>query len=162
MNAIPAGLVFASLLFAGCGATLPLARETPALARIFLESADARGTDLALPQSGVHLVVNPQPVLVEGDFTNVELVQVELGKCLMFQLSPAAARDFYRLSASHQGRRLVLVVNGAPVGARRIDGPIADGVVYIFVELTDDVLPRLVDDLKKTTSTVQRAIARKS
>ena len=34
---------------------------------------------------------------------------MELGKCLMFQLTPAAARDFYRLTGSHQGRRLVLV-----------------------------------------------------
>ena len=117
---------------------------------------------MALPQSGVHLTVNPQPVVAEGDFTNVELVQVELGKCLMFQLSPSAARDFHRLSGSHQGRRLVLVINGEPLGARRIDGPVANGVVFVFIELPDEALPKLVENLKSTTVTLQREIARKS
>ena len=37
-----------------------------------------------LPQSGVSLSVNSKPVITEGDIVNVELVQVDLGKCLLF------------------------------------------------------------------------------
>lgn len=161
MKLLSGGLALAGFLLIGCGTTPSADRPAPALARFFLESADARGAEMALPQSGVRLVVNPQPVLVEGDFTNVELMQVELGKCLMFQLSPSAGRDFHRLSGSHQGRRLVLVINGTPLGARRIDGPVANGVVYVFLELPDEALPTLVENLRATTARLQREIARK-
>jgi hypothetical protein len=92
---------------------------------------------------------------------NVELMQVELGKCLMFQLTPAAARDLYRVSGSNQGRRLVLFLNDVALGARRMEGPLAEGRVFVFVEVADTALPTLVENIKKTTAAVQRAMARK-
>ncbi len=146
----------------GCQSTRPATSDGTVWARFHLESApDVAGLPLALPQSGSRIAVNPKPVITEGDVVNVELVQVDLGKCLMFQLTTSAARDFYRLSGTHQGRRLVLVVNDVAVGARRIDGAMADGVVYIFVELPDDELPQLAARLKKSSIAYQREIARK-
>ena len=115
-----------------------------------------------LPQSRVSLTVNPKPVLTEGDIVLVELVQVDLGRCLMFQLSPAATRDFYRLSVTHQGRRMVLMLDDTAMGARRIDGPITNGVVFMFIERPEESLPAIVDNLRKSTAAVQREIARKS
>lgn len=146
----------------GCQSTQPATSDGTVWARFHLESApDVGGLPLALPQSGSRIAVNPKPVITEGDVVNVELVQVDLGKCLMFQLTPSAARDFYRLSGTHQGRRLVLMINDVAVGARRIDGAMADGVVYIFVETPDDELPQLAARLKKSSIAYQREIARK-
>ena len=130
-------------------------------ARFFLEAANADGTPVTLPQSGVRLSVNAKPVLTEGDIVNVELVQVDLGKCLLVQLTPSATRDFYRISVAHQGRRLVMVVNGSALGARRLDGVITNGVVYMFVEVPDADLPALVNNLKKSSIAMQRELARK-
>ena len=145
----------------GCQSTSKPKDYTPVSARFFLESANGDGTPVALPQSGVRLTVNSKPVITEGDIVNVELVQVDLGKCLLLQLTPPATRDFYRLSVTHQGRRLVLLVDGVPLGARRIDGAITNGVVYVFVELPEAELPRLVDNLKKSSVAMQRELARK-
>ena len=145
---------------AGCQSSSGPRDYTPVTARFFLESASNDGTPVALPQSGVSLTVNAKPVIAEGDIVNVELVQVDLGKCLLFQLTPAATRDFYRLSVTHQGRRLVLVVDGNPIGARRIDGAITNGAVFVFVELPDAALPDLVRNLKKSAAALQREIAR--
>jgi hypothetical protein len=78
----------------------------------------------------------------------------------MFQLTPAGVRDFYRLSVAHQGRRLALQINGSVVGARRIDGAITNGVIYVFVEMPDEALPALVENLKKTSAAVQREVNR--
>ena len=89
-------------------------------------------------------------------------MQGDLGKCLMFQVTTAAARDLYRMSASSQGRRLVLAIDGVAVGARRIDGPIADGSMFVFAEIADSALPKLVEDLKQSSVVLQRAIKRKS
>lgn len=145
----------------GCRSVAKPKDYTPTWARFFLEAAGgATGTEVTLPRSGVELTVNAKPVLTEGDVLDVELVQVDLGLCLAFKLTPSAARDFYRLSGSHQGRRLVLVVNDATLGARRIDGAIGDGVVFIFLELPDDELPGLVANLKKSTVALHREMKR--
>lgn len=143
---------------AGCASKSTPPVQAGAVARFYLENTGGDGTPVALSRSGVTLMLNPKPVITEGDITNVELVQVDLGKCLMFQLTPAGVRDFYRLSVSHQGRRIALQINGTVVGARRLDGAITNGVIFVFVELPDESLPALVESLKKTSAAVQREI----
>ena len=54
-----------------------------------------------------------------------------------------------------------MVVNGNALGARRLDGVITNGVLYVFVEVPDSELPVLVDNLKKSSVAMQRELARK-
>ena len=98
---------------------------------------------------------------LQVDVIEADVARVELGDCLRFQLTGAGARDLYRLTASHQGRRLVVFINGAAVGARRIDGPFADGAIMIFVELDDAALPALVETVKKSSAKLQKELARR-
>ncbi|MFZ9682752.1 MAG: hypothetical protein ACO3DQ_06060, partial [Cephaloticoccus sp.] len=102
----------------------------------------------------------PKPVLSEFDVAGVAEADVELGRCLAFRLTPGAARDLYRLSAAHLGSRLVLMINGQPVGARVLDRAIEGGVLFIFAELPDDALPALVQDLNRTTAALQSQAAK--
>lgn len=154
----PAFLVLA-LLGAGCqtppSAPPPLA---PLVARFYLETkpSDA-GVPVKLPQSGLIITVAPKPVLVEYDIVNAEIAQVELGRCLLVQVSPAAARDLYRLTVSAVGRRLLLALNDQFVGARPIEAALDDGVVLIFLEMPDDQLPALVARLKLTSANLAAA-----
>ena len=157
-------LLFTAAIFAaaGCQSAAKKPRDyTPTWARFFLEAGTGEGTAVTLPLSGVQVTVNSKPVITEGDITGVELVQVELGKALMFQLSPTATRDVDRLSGTHQGRRLVLVVNDAPLGARRIDGAITNGLVFVFAEVPEEGMAALVENLKKSTVALQKEIAKK-
>lgn len=146
---------------AGCQTAKPKDYKTM-WSRFFLEATAGDGTPLTLPQSNVHVTVNSKPVVTEGDILNVELVQVDLGKALMFQLTGSASRDFYRLSGTNQGRRLVLVVNDLPLGARRIDGAIANGVIYVFPEVPEAEMAELVTNLKKSALALQQEIAKKA
>lgn len=150
----------AALVGAGCGTSKKPLDYTPQAARFYLESASGDGTPLRLPHSGVNLAVNSKPVITEGDIANVDLVQVELGKCLYFQLTPTASRDFYRMSVTHQGRRLALVIDGVALGARRIDGPITNGVIFVFAEVPDEDLPKLVENLKKSAAALQKELSK--
>ncbi len=151
----------ALLSLAGCSTTAP--RDfTPTQARLFLESTDASAPSVKLPKSGVIINVSSKAIITEGDIVNAEVVQVELGKCLLLEVTPAAARDLYRLTVVNQGRRLVLRLNGVALGARLIDGPFAEGTVIIFVEMTDTELTALVRDLKRTSAELQKEMARKS
>ncbi len=154
-------LIALGAVLGGCHSRPAARGPAPSEVRFYLEAGSGDGTPITLPKSGVRLAVNPKPVVTEGDIVNVELVKVDLGLCLLFQLTPAGVRDFYRLSVSHQGRRIALVVDGVALGARTIDGAVTNGVIFVFVELPDEELPALVDKLKKSSVAMQREIARK-
>jgi len=131
------------------------------VARLFLESGGDEGVPAVLPRSGVTLQLNPKPVLTEADLAGADVAEVELGRCLLLYLNSAAARDFYRLTVTHQGRRLALQLDGVVIGARRIDGPVADGKVFLFVEMPDESLPGLVEGLRATAESVRRKTGEK-
>lgn len=161
-NAIRATLLVLIALVAGCRVLDRESRDfRPTVARFFLETAEQGASTVVLPVSGVRVAIGDKPVFTEGDIAGVELVQVDLGKCLLFQFTSAATRDLYRFSGAHQGRRLVLLVDGVALGARRLAAPIADGGLYVFVERPEAELPDLVAGLKKTSTQVQRALGQK-
>ena len=89
-------LIFgACLAFAGCQSeSKPQEREVkPIIVRFFLESPpNEEGTMLQLPVSRVALKVDAKPVLTEYDITTVNLARLNVGWCLVFQLTPAARR----------------------------------------------------------------------
>lgn len=149
-------LVVLLLLLSGCATPVQPGSSAGRVARFFLESGDGEGEAAVLPSSGVALRLNPKPVITESDITGVDVAEVDLGRCVLFQLAPAAARDLYRLSVVHQGRRLVLQVDGVFLGARRIDGPLADGRVFTFIEIPDESLPRLVEGIKISSAAARK------
>lgn len=144
---------------AGCQ-TIQRDRTAPVTARFYLESADSMSPRVTLPRSGVQLAVGAKPVFTEFDIVDVDVVEVQLGKCLRFEFSAAAARDLYRLTATNQGRRLVLSLDGRPAGARPIDRPFREGTVLIFVEMPDEALPPLAENLRQMAGAVHEAAAK--
>ena len=156
------GLGIGALFLAGCQAPEKLADYQPLVARFYLEVRPGEaGVPAQLPVSGVSIPVNAKPVIVEYDIANAEVAHVDLGSCLMLQLTPAAARDLYRLSVSNVGRRLVLFLNDAPMGARRIEQAMPDGTILVFVETPDAGLAALVARLKRTSAEILAAAAKK-
>lgn len=146
------------LLTAGCTSTTQQAVALePGLmtARFFLETNAEIYGRVILAQSGVEIHVAPKPVFTEFDVADVQVAQVELGKCLMFRFTPAATRDLYRLTRQHVGSRLVLFLDAAPVGARHIEQPLAEGMLLIFVATPDSALPVLAANLRKTCAAIQ-------
>ena len=142
---------------AGCQTREPTLLDQPLVARFFMEVRPGTpGLTVQLPISKVMINVNPKPVLVESDITNVEFAKVDLGWCLYFQFSPTAARDLYRLSAANLGGRLVLTLNDTPVGARVLDQAIAEGGFLIFVELPNEDLPPVAERLKRTSAAIAK------
>lgn len=150
-------LLFGLLFFSGCQTKPPSVLDQPLVARFFMEVRPGTpGTAVQLPISRVVINVNPKPVLVEYDIASVDFAKVDLGWCLYFQFTPAAARDLYRLSASNLGGRLVLTLNDSPVGARRLDQAIADGNLLIFAEVPNEELPPIVARLKRTSEAIAK------
>jgi hypothetical protein len=154
-----AALCMLGLALAGCHTVAPTAITTER-ARFYLESSEGAAELLTLPRSGVQISVMPKPVFTEYDLANVDLAEAELGKCLAFQFTPAAAGDLHKLTMAHPGRRLVLVMGGVAFGARRIEKPLDHGIMFVFVEVPDPALPALVASLKETCAKLQTAAAK--
>jgi len=142
------GICLVALALAGCESS-PVSDLKTEHAQFLLESDDPT-VQVTLPQSGVQIYVNPKPVFTEYDIVNVEIAHIELGDCLVFQLTPDAARDLQKLTAKNQGRRLVLTLGGVAFGARRIDQPLVKGTLFIYVETPEKSLPALRDSLNAT------------
>lgn len=130
-----------------------------AIARFFLEADEREAfASVTLPVSGVKIAINNKPIVTEFDFTGVQIAQAELGPFLVFNLTAEATRDVYRATTSNQGKRLVVFINGTPVGARMIDRPFNTGSIAIFVAIPDDILPKLVKNLDETSKDYQKQI----
>lgn len=141
---------------AGCG-TPSHAPADGAVARFVLEADRGETVTLTLPRSDVRIAVAPKPVMTEFDVAGVEVAETELGPCLMFRFTGWAARDLYRLTAQHRGARLVLLIDGVPLGARRIEAPVEDGTWRVFVEVPDAELTALAARLRVKTEALRRA-----
>lgn len=105
---------------------------------------------VTLPVSGSQIQIQQEPLVNEFEIVNVEMVQVSLGMAMLVQVSEKGARDLYRGSVTNMGSRVVLMVNGNAIGARRLDGAITNGDFYTFVEVDDSELGQLVLDIKET------------
>ena len=153
-------LLALALGWAGCKSRVPEGYDPLAL-RFFMEARDSeQGLVMTLPLTAASVPVRAKAVFTEADVLNAEVVRVDLGQCLLVQMTPAAARDLYRLTGTNQGYRLVLTANDRPVGVRRIDRAIDDGNLLIFLEVADEELAEMVTRVKETSEVVQKAIKR--
>ncbi|HSI08915.1 MAG: hypothetical protein ACAH89_07620 [Rariglobus sp.] len=147
---------------AGCNSSSGKKKKNfeTAIARFFLESEDEREAfaSVTLPVSGVKIAINNKPIVTEFDFTGVQIAQADLGPFLVFNLTPEATRDVYRVTTSNQGKRLVLFINNMPVGARMIEGPFSTGAIAVFVAIPDELLPKVVKNLDATSKDYQKQI----
>ncbi len=155
-------LILAALFAAvGCNSKSKKKDYDTTVARFFLEASEGDAfASVTLPVSGVQIAVNNKPIITEYDFTSVELAQSDLGMFISFNLTGDAARDVYRVTGTNQGKRLVLFINGKPVGARVIDRAFNTGSVAVFAALPDEMLPDLVKNMNATSVDLQKQIAK--
>jgi len=146
-------------LFVGCKRDDdPENRRVP---RLMIEArgvnyGNLTGSTAVLPLSGTQIPLQREPLVSEFEIANVELVKVDMGMALLIQLTEKGARALYRGSVSNNGGRVVLTVNGNPIGARRLSGAIEDGNLYTFVEIDDEELGQLVLDIRQTLNEIQK------
>ncbi|MCH6255776.1 hypothetical protein MLD52_04410 [Puniceicoccaceae bacterium K14] len=149
------------LLLAGCSTMNGgLDPEKALIPRFVFEELSNEGyANLAiLPISDVRIPVKNEASISEYDILDVSAVDTEYGKCLQFNLTPAASRDFYRESVSNQGRRLVLLVNGKAMGVRRVDGANDSGTIYIFAEIAEEDLVEYAKEMKGTILEIRKRL----
>jgi hypothetical protein len=119
-----------------------------------------QGVPVVLPLSGVTVQVNPRAMFAEFDVAEIELVPTDLGPAFVFQLNGEASREFYRLSLTSRGRRVVLTLNNRAVAVRSLEQPVANGVLLFIPEIPEERLPQLLADMRRTLEDVKKEIDR--
>jgi len=152
------GILFAALLLLpACKTTKgPGFEYQKSVARFYFESEE--GTIATLPVSEARIQISSKIAVSEFDILDVQMADVELGRCLAFSLTRAASNAFYQASANNLGRRLILMIDGDPIGVRKVDTPIANGVIYIFLEVPDSRLGDIATNLKGTSIEIQQKL----
>ena len=152
-NKIVRRIILGSLILAGLFISTSCKKESRYAVRVYLTTGGSYLSELTqevtMPISKIKYTIYSNPMLTETALTNVELVQVSLGKALMLQYDLMGARELYRRTTAHQGESMIIVLNGRPIGARKIDEIIESGVLISFVELVPAQLDELVINLKK-------------
>lgn len=155
-----AGLGSAVLMLAGgCRTTAPLEHAAVPLFLLEAPAGGPAGTPpgrrVEMPVSGTAVVVDETPFFSLSDLASVHHARVDLGECLLFRMTEKGARKLYRTSVAERGKRLVLLINREPVGFLRFDQPLADGNLFLFVEVPDTRLPALVGDIQATLDSLK-------
>ena len=155
-----AAAVLAASLLSGCKSTEGPKNYDIAVARFVFESGDANGyaSVAELPVSRVRIPLSSGAALSEFDIEGVQVAEVELGRCLVFAFSPAASRALMRESSLNLGKRLVLLINGQPIGVRKVEQPISDGRIFMFLETKDGELEKIANDIVGTSLNARKRI----
>lgn len=143
------GWVFATvltiLLVSGCAS-----RKPPSIpVQFFLEVNYPTEENMDYTAKQLLSRIGAKPVILGSEITAVDLVRVDSGMCLLFQVNTQAAFRLYNVTAQNLGKRLILVANDEPIGVRYIDEIIQNGRLFTFVELPDSELPALVISLQE-------------
>ncbi len=74
---------------------------------------------------------------------------------LVFKLNEQGARRLNEITTMNQGKLLLSLVNGQPIGVVRIDKPVSDGILVVWsgiteqeIKLYDRIAPRIGEDPK--------------
>jgi len=143
---------------AGLGVTLVgliaachFAPQSPAVAadevQLYVETAERSGREWRLPQSGVSVTTDPQPIVDARSISEVRVVPLDLGPALVLTLSPAIAAAL-AARVGHEPKRLVLVSHDRALGIARINGDTQFSRLSMFVEMAVTDLNRWADSIQ--------------
>jgi hypothetical protein len=152
-------LCFASagLLLSSCASRSKKKDYPVAVVRFMVEAnMQENGGIVRLPQSGVVIPIAPKTYFTEYDIMRCDVIDNELGKSLVFQFTDAASRDLYRFTATNQGKRIVVVLNGIAIGAQRISTANSQGFVVAYVELPESELPAIAKNITLTSEDARK------
>ncbi len=149
--------LFGCVFFSGCRST---DIENAHVPTIFLEASTSypgqTNPQIALPVSGTELRIFEEPVFDPTEIIRIEMVRVDRGLAVRYRLTPSGGRKLVRISVDNIGYRFVFFDNETPIGARMIDGPIENGIIYTFLEVPDEAVPELVTEMNRTLVEVRR------
>ncbi len=137
------------LLCAGFLCSCSSDKKRPHTAEFYLEKEYPTAESIHYDAAELLQASGNRPVVMDKEIDDVDLVRVDAGICLLFHLSPSSTMRLAHTTANNLGKRLVLVIDGKPVGIRMIDEIIQNGQLFTFTELSSQEMGKTVVQLKQ-------------
>jgi len=148
-------VVFVSLLLSGCSKHIDTKKQH--VVELNMEAVDAAGREVQMEESGLVYQICENALLSKDDIIDIDLVQVDMGCCLLLYLSVQGRASLERSIANHLDRSIVLMIDGMPVGARKFKPEgLEDQGLFIFTEWGDDRLEDFVVGAKESFRTAAK------
>ncbi len=115
-----------------------------------------------LPGSGHRLMCNNHPFLYGGDLERVDVARVDMPDVISidgfyFRCSIDGTRKLLAASAANLNNFIVLKINDVPMGLRKIDTIIHDGMLFVIADVPPKTeLQKIADDINESILTINK------
>jgi len=134
-------------ILAGCHLTPKSAAVHLDELQLYVETTERTGREWQLPQSGVTVTTDPQPIVDARSITEVRVVPLDLGPALVLSLSPASAATLTK-RVGRDPKRLVLVSHDRALGIAHVNRDTQFSHLSMFVEMAVTDLSRWADSIQ--------------
>jgi hypothetical protein len=111
--------------------------------QVYAENSEPAAREWQLPQSGVRVKTEPQPLVDSAGITAARVVSLDLGPALVLDITPASAASI----TAHHAKRVVLVSHGRALGIARLSTNVPVSQISLFVEMPANELNAWVDSI---------------
>ncbi len=106
--------------------------------------------------SKFRLLCDPNPFIYSGDLERVDVARVDTPDGMKidgfyFKCDIDGTRKLLAVTASNLNNFIVMKINGVPMGLRRIDTIISDGMLFVIADVPmKTVLQKVADDINES------------
>lgn len=117
--------------------------------------------DVAMPFSGFVVRMNRDQFMYTGDIARVDLAEIRLVDGPMtgflFTCNERGKKRLLQATAANMGGYIVVLYGGEPIGLRKIDTTMADGSLFVNIELPKDAdVNKFYEELAKSIVKVDK------
>ncbi len=115
-----------------------------------------------MPGSGYRLMCNNHPFLYSGDLERVDVARVDTPDGMKidgfyFKFTIDGTRKLLAISASNLNNFIIMQLNGMPMGIRKVDTVIHDGMLFVIADVPPNtVLQKVADDINESIMTINK------
>ena len=146
----------ASLVLGGCGEDLKTLVSFHVGSSVAGLPESAARELIEMPSSNFRLMCSTDIFMYNGDIEHVDVARVNVDGIQIdgfyFKCSIAGAKKLLSVTASNLNNFVVMKINGKPMGLRKIDMVISDGMLFVIADVPAG------QDLQKIADEINEAI----
>lgn len=155
-------IVIASLLMGGCASEELKTLVTFHMGSSVMGLPETAARELIeMPSSNFRLMCSTDIFMYNGDLERVDVARVESDGIKIdgfyFKCSISGAKKLLSLTASNLNNFIVMKINNKPMGLRKIDTVIPDGMLFVIADVPNGKdLQKIADEINEAIETTAK------
>ena len=115
-----------------------------------------------MPSSGTRVMCGTDIFMYSGDLERVDVAQVKVDGIeiygFYFRCSMAGSKKLFSMTGSNLNNYIVMKINGKPMGLRKVDTVIADGLLFVIADVPEVKGVSEMENLQKIADEINESI----